>query len=109
MQRERGKMLLKGTFKGRNVSIVNVNNNGLNAWFKELLEVKVFVNVTSNSVIVKKKAMIVEDIKERFKRKVKVKGRVPVTRRNNKLDDGNRIKEITDEMELDPDQEEPRT
>jgi hypothetical protein len=109
MRREGSEVLLKGTFKGRNVSIVNVNGSRLNAWFKELPEVKVFINAASSSAIAKKKAMIIEDAKERFKRKVKVKGRIPVTRRNSKLDDGNRIEEITDEMELDLDREELRT
>jgi hypothetical protein len=109
MRREGSGVLLKGTFRGRNVGIVNVDGNGLDAWFEELLEVEVFVNATGSSVITKKKAMIVKDAKERFKRKVKVKGRVPVIRRNNKLDDSNRIEEITNKMELDPDREEPRT
>jgi hypothetical protein len=89
MRREGSRVLLKGTFKGRNVSIVNANGNGLDAWFKELPEVKVFMNVTGNSAVIKKKVMIVEDVKERFKRKVKVKGHVPVTKRNNKLNDDN--------------------
>jgi hypothetical protein len=109
MRREGSEVLLKGTFRGRNVGIVNANGSGLNAWFEELLEVKVFVNAASSSAITKKKAMIIKDAKERFKRKVKAKGRVPVTRRNSKLNDNNRIEEITDEIELDPDREEPRT
>jgi hypothetical protein len=89
MRREESKMLLKGTFKERNVGIVNVNNNELDVWFKELLKVKVFINAAGNLAIAKKKVMIVEDVKERFKRKAKAKGRVPVTRRNSKLNDGN--------------------
>jgi len=82
-------VLLKGTFKGRNVSIVNTNGNGLNAWFKELLKVKVFINVISNLIITKKKVIIIKDVKERFKRKVKVKGRVSIIKYNNKLNNNN--------------------
>ena len=102
-------MLFKRTFKGYNINIINVNNNKFNAWFKDLLKVKVFINIINNLIIIKKKVIIIKDIKERFKRKVKVKRHVLIIKCNNKVNNSNQFKEIINKIKLDPDREELKT
>ena len=76
-------------FKGYNINIINEDNNKLNIWFKDLLNIIIFINVINNLIIIKKKAIIIKDIKERFKRKVKVKGRALNIKCNNKVNNIN--------------------
>ena len=53
--------------------------------------------------------MIIKDIKERFKRKVKVKGYALIIKRNSKVNNNNRFKEIINKIKLNLDREELRT